>query len=924
MVLRKIVSFLFIFILALSLSHAQIIPTGKLVGIVTDNNGVFLPGTTVTIKSPSLILAEMVRVVSESGYYKFVTLPSGIYQVTYEMPGMKTIIREGIVIIAGGTTTLYIVLEQTTIEESVTVVGKAPTVDLEKTVTGNTFAKDFLDSLPLTRNFAAIFNSAPGMFARTSHGSDARSNKFLVDGIMIQDVVNGDPIMEVGYEAIEEVLVDTGGHKAESGQVKGAVVQVLTKSGGNNLSGEAHFYFRNKKLQSDNTQGTPFEGSYVGFDYQASPSFSLGGPVKKDKLWFFASMNIDIQSYYIQGFPANSTAEVPNLKRIYGPFLKFTYQIDAKNKLVLSASWRGYYQNHRDASLYAVEGADGTEDRGGPLFTLQWTRFFTQDFLFNLKASFYNFHQTIYANNDLAPWRDEYFSPIINEGGKGSDWWWKKYRYQLNQDATLYVDDWMGMHEFKVGAEFQYATSFTDSFYYQDSRFDGWFPEGFKGVDIYLWNGVANWLWVGEELRKRERLLQWGVFVQDTWSPVKHLTLNLGLRYEYSRGTYPPQKKKYTDEWANQETVVPLQFNTISPRVGISFDPFGNGKTVFRAHYGRYYNPMNIILYWTANPSFRSSFWVHLNPDWTEDYRQGVYTPTLTTMDPDMTSPYADEINFGFEREIMEDFFFTATYIAKWEKNLIEDVDANHLDVDLLKETGELSWSGYTPVQGIDPDTGNSITFYEMDTDFGDYRWHFTNIAGTGRKYQGIELKLTKRMSRNWAMLTSYVYSKGVGYLNTSRDQSTSFSGYFDNPNRMVNAWGLLDFQRQHLLKVQGTYRSPLGIYFGVYYQFGSGVPYTRYLRNWEAGLGALYQGTVSLFAEPRGSRNLPDQHLLDIRIEKNFNLGSGTLRILADVYNVFNVNTATSHGNTTGVNLGETYGIIGPRYVMLGIVYRF
>jgi len=839
------------------------------------------------------------------------------------MPGMKTIIREGIVISAGGTITLHIVLEQTAIEESVTVVGKAPTVDLEKTQTGATFNKDFLDSLPLSRNFAAIFNSAPGMFARTSHGSDARSNKFLVDGILINDVVNGDPIMEVGFEAVEEVLVETGGHKAESGQVKGAVVQVLTKSGGNNVSGEAHFYYRNKALQSDNTKGTPFEGSFVGFDYQATPSFALGGPIKKDKLWFFGSMNMDIQHRFIQGFPANSTAEVPNKLRIYSPFLKFTLQINPKNKLVFSAYWRGYYQDHRDAGYWTVEDANVREDRGGPLFSLQWTTFFTADFLFNLKASFYNFHQTFYARNDLAPWRDEYFSPIINEGGYGSDWWWKKYRYQLNQDATLFVDDWMGMHEFKGGVEFEYATSFTDSFYYQDARFEGWFPEGFKGVDIYLWNGVPNWLWVGEELRKRERYLRLGAFFQDTWSPVKNLTLNLGLRYEFNRGMYPPQKKKYTDDWVNQENLIPLTFSTISPRLGISFDPFGNGKTVLRAHYGRYYTPLNILLFW-ANPSFRSSFWVHLNPDWTEDYRQGVYSPALSSYDSDISSPYADEINFGIEREIMENFFFTATIIAKWERNLIDDVDANHLDTDLLKETGELDWSGYTPVQGTDPETGNSVTFYEMNMDFGDYQWYFTNIGGTGRKYKGLELKLTKRMSGNWAMLASYVWSKGVGYLNTSRGQSTSYSGYFDNPNVMVNAWGTLDYQRQHMVKVQGTYRAPMGIYFGVYYQFGSGVPYTRYLRTWEAGLGQLWQGIVSVFAEPRGSRKLPDQHLLDIRIEKSFNIGRGIFRILADVHNVFNVNTATSLGNTTGVNLGDVYGIIGPRYVMLGLIYKF
>lgn len=909
-------------LIASSLAPAQTIPTGKLVGTVTDQDGAPLPGVSITIKSPSLILPQMSTESSEAGYFRFLTLPSGKYQVKFEMPGMKSVIREEMVVSAGLTTTLDLVLEQSPVEEEVTVIGKAPTVDLEKNKTGTTFTSDLLQGLPLPRDFHAIYNIAPGMFSRTSHGSDARSNKFTVDGVMHQDPVTGDPIMEIGFNAIEEVIVDTGGHQAEYGSVKGALVQVLTKSGGNNFSGETPLFFRNKKMQSDNTKGTPFVGQFVGFDYRFQPGLSLGGPIQKDKLWFFTSMNIDSQVFYVQGFPAYGTQAEPCHLDIYIPFLKFTWQLTPKDRIVASGYWHGYFQDNRDANQWRTVDTTFKEDRGGWLGTIQWTRTFTNNFLFNLKAAYYDFHQTLLAKTNKPPYVDTKDSVIT--GGIGSDWWYTRDRFQLNQDATFFKDNWFGRHEFKAGMNFEYSFDSTDTQYYSDPRFEGKFPAGFKAVDVTLVNGVPTWVWVGEEFTKDDDLIQLGLFAQDTWSPTKRLAVNLGLRYDYSLGRFPPQKRKGSDVWVNEKTINAMELHTVSPRLGLSFDPFGNGKTVLRAHYGRYHQPLIMILYYFGNPNQRRSFSVRLNPDWTEWYRTGVYEPTTNYIDPDIRSPYADEINFGFEREIIEDLSFSATFIAKWEKDLIEDVDSNHLNMDLLKKSGELKWTGYNEKKGIDPKTGQSITYYEMRPDFGTYRWYYTNIPGTLRKYRGLELKAIKRMSKNWAMQASYVWSKGEGLLNTTRDQSTGVSGYYNNPNVHINATGRLDFQREHMVRIQTIYIAPLGFLLSAHYQFGSGVPYTRSLRSLEAGLGSLYQGIVTILAEPRGTYQLPDQHLLDIRVEKDFRLGPGHLCLMADVFNVFNANTTTSVGVRTNVDFQRVYGILGPRYLSIGAAYRF
>jgi hypothetical protein len=356
--------------------------------------------------------------------------------------------------------------------------------------------------------------------------------------------------------------------------------------------------------------------------------------------------------------------------------------------------------------------------------------------------------------------------------------------------------------------------------------------------------------------------------------------------------------------------------------LGITYDPLGDGKTVFRAAYGRYYAPFYLMSFEGANPSRGSWFTIYLNPDWTEDYRTTIRVSSPTDIDGSVTSPWADEINIGVEREIMEDLSIGATFIAKWEKNAIDDVDSEHVDVAHLKETGEARWNGYTAVQGTDPVTGQNITFYDRDPQNTSANWYIMNVPGTARKYTGVEFKLTKRMSHNWFLNASYVWSKGTGYLSTS--ESSGYTGKWDDPNVMINAWGLLENQSEHLVKISGTYTAPLGIMISAYYTFASGAPYTTRLRTLEAGIGTLHQGVVTINAETRGSQRLPSNHNLDFRIEKSFRLGPGSLRLMVDVFRSLNLQTTTSIGSLRGVDIGRVYGIVSPRYVRLGAGYRF
>jgi len=924
---KRMIAFFFGALFLVSLSSAQTIPTGKLNGTVSETGGLALPGANVIIKSPALILPQMATVTNEKGQYRFSALPSGTYTVTVEIPGMKTLVREGIIVEAGRVTSLDLTLEPSAVEETVVVTGQAPIVDTETTTTSNRFTKDLLENLPRPftgqSEYMSIFHAAPGIYERHSLGSDERSYKFEVDGVMIQHPVTGGPILEIGYDAISEIMVDTAAHDASQGAVKGAIMQALTKSGGNKFGGEVNFYLREHGLQSDNTEGTPFEGQYVGFRHLYAPTVSLGGPIVKDKLWLFGSLNYHNEKSYAQGYPALSETQIAVDRTVYTPFLKVTWQLSPKDTIMASGYWQGYYRHHRGASLYMTEDATAKEDRGGVLSTLQWTRTFSNDFLFNLKLGYWNFHQYILAKNEASAYYE--YTTNVSSVNQGYDYWGNANRVQVNSDATLYVDDWGGNHEFRFGADFELSKDRDGYLGYQDARFDtyDWSADGYKCILVYTWEDTPLYGWIYQGTRRYDNMMRIGAFVQDTWSPLKNLNFNVGLRYDYARGFIPPQVNTSSGQAVVENTITAMTFSSLSPRIGVTFDPLGDGKTAIKAHYGRYYAPMLMTFFWLANPNQERYYYVAFNPDWTVAYDFGAYEPSTNVFDDDITNPYSDEITFGIEREIIQDFSISATFIATWERNLIEDAEMNHLDVAYLKETGELRWTGYNAVEGTDPETGDPITFYELDPESGGYRFYVMNIPGTMRKYKGLQLMLNKRMSRKWAMQASYIWGRGEGLLSTHWNDSHGATGYFDQPNAHINAYGLLDNQRQHHVKFQLVYQAPWGINLTGYYEYGSGSPWTRGLYSETAGL-SLYQGNVAILAEPRGSQHLPDLHTLSVRVEKSFRIGSGQLGILADIFNVFNASTVTAMGTLTNVNFNDVLGIVSPRYINLGIRYRF
>lgn len=915
--------------------YTQITQTGILDGSTFNVEGQLLPGVEVSVSSPALILPSMTTVSNEKGFFRFPSLPPGKYQVTFKMDGFKTLVQKGIIVSVGRRTSISGALELSTIQETIEVSGTTPTVDKAKTANVSNLGTNFLQNVPATRNLNTIFNMVPGVTGDTAHGSSVRDNSYNIDGVNVTDPVVGSQAGSFSLDIVEEMSVQTGGHTAEYGSVRGAVINVVTKSGGNEFHGMASFYYKNKDMQGDNTEGTIFEGQKSGFEYESEPDVNLGGPIIKDKVWFFISGSQRKNEEYLPGYPYNKQPENTPLD-LDSPMLytKITAQLSRNDRITLSYNFSDYKRNHRSASIRFTEDVSRKQETPNNVFNGQWTHFQGTNFVSNLKFAYMDYNLNLYAKNDSPRYYDT--SVRLYKGSYGYDDLYTRKRFQALANGTLFVDDLAGRHEIKFGLEYEKSSDLRQ---FINNRLDNGL-----GAFIYTrYDGSPYYAINYQDFGREDEKMVFGGFIQDSWNPTDRLSVNIGLRFDHQEGIIPAQgEDREVFEYGGQtldprvlEQFKPVKWNTIAPRLGVTYDITGDGKTIFKASYGKYYAP-NIMQYFiTVNPNAFLSYYVMLDSNFDAASAPfNVSGQAAKWMDPDVKSPYVDEISIGIEREIFKDWRLSVRYIKKWDRELIEDVNITSLDYNALKNSGDLVWTNYEPVQVLDPYTGQMVTFYnQKNTDIIN-EYIVTNPAGAKRDYDGIEVVLDKRFSNRWQMNASYTYSKSTGLIGTNFDDSWSGQGYYNSPNSHINAIGNLELERRHQVKFNLTWMAPLGINVSCYYRYLGGRPYSRTISSDDLGLG-LNQQNVDILAEERGSYRRPDISILDIKVEKSFKLPGkwGRLSVFVDIFNLFNSNVVTgvhtySSYNTSinnqTVKFGEATGIYDPRIIRVGAKYQF
>jgi hypothetical protein len=950
--------------------------TGALKGKVTDTEGFPLPGAFVYIDSSSMLDIKT-YITSETGVIKFHSLPPGIYKVTVEMPGFKTVNIENIIIHMGMTVRIHITMEITTIEEETTVKIPTPMGNPESAKTAVIIEEDLIRRIPLERDLHDVITSISGVipesiyFPKTSmfHGSSARANQYSIDNMNLNDPSGMHLITNINTDLIEEIEVVKGGKQSQLSRGDGGYVNIVTKSGGNDPFGDATIYHTSKGLASTLVSDEELSATGVSppplnkklWDF----SLSFGGPFLRDSLWIFANARLISQSRSTPFIPwtdpqgkEHDAFDWDNTEKM--GFIKLTSQFISTFKVTAIFNYVNRNRPFHEFLLDWNVTADATRhmDHEKSNYGQAILNYIVnQDTFVDVNAGFLQNKFPLFLQEEVESdpsYIDEstghlWGSGLINEIRKNK-------RFQAGVYLTRFQDNILGAnHEIKLGGEYENFSLERSvwkednlAIHYNDGSpyFFGLRPSPASGNSVG--KGKISFL-ITSNLEggyvPRFEVQRLSLSVQDTATFAGRVTLTMGLRFDRSMGSQlsilkgpsgnplsvtlgenliqplidlNPFDQLQVSNWKNL-----MIWNAISPRIGLIFDIFGNGETLFKTSYSRYKAPM--MLDYVASVSLfdatrsHSFYWYDENnngipdePDtdgildgnedtyalYPEDYSAYNSESYEQRIAPDTHSPYTDELTIGLDQELFPDFSVRLTYIYKNKKNIFESVLYSPvLDKEwyTIQQDTEGWWTPFsTIIPGIDDYPNTPVTVYFPSENAPPLSERFKNVPELSQKYQGFEIAFKKRFSGNWQLNGSVTLSKstgniGLGYLSNSGSTTAA-----DSPNYFVNLdkEARLDFDRPFIIKLAGTYKFPYSVYFSFFYMHMSGAPWARSVTVFQpdttASEGIVSEVPATVLLESPGERRTKSVDSLDLRLEKEFALSrSRKLSLLLDLFNV-------------------------------------
>jgi hypothetical protein len=897
------------------LAFAQSRETGAIIGTVTDEAGAPLPGATVTLSGTNL-MGTRTYVTDARGVYRFPALPPGNYTIKAELQGFTTVVNENIRLSTTTTLTIDITMKQTSLAEELTVVAKAPTIDVKSTETASvTLSNEILRNIPYSQFTADIVNMAPGVARDTAYGaSNSTGIAYSMDGVNVADPEAGTAWVFLDHNIIEEAKVMGVGLPAEYGNFTGVVFNLVTKSGGNNFSGHMEFDFQGKRTDSPKGfWGTTNNSAYLeDFPDLTAPlaklmdiNGHLGGPIIKDKLWFYLGLQYYKSWDYRTGF-----SEAVRYKQPRG-FLKLNAQPTPSLSLMGSLEIDTYNGINRGAGSTVSPEACVDQKSPETVANFNLTKIISSKTFFDLKVAYFWGYYYLDPEVGMEPYMHFSYDENFQTGSSGYFYYADRTRLQANASLSHYVEDFYGSHDFKFGAEFERSKV--------RNRY-GFTGEGGElgdHVQYYDYYGYPYLAYQYDGYDTNTYYTRLEAFAQDSWQVMKRLNINAGLRFSWYWG----QVKGVTGNVYTN--------NRIAPRIGFTFDLLGDRTTVLKAHYGHYSEAMLASYHDRMNPSSAYTDYVGyewIDGEWMEWMR--ISHEDLYKMDPDIKHPYMEQFTVGLERELFKDSSFSISYIYRNWKNIMGPIDRN-ADYELYSLTVP-DYGDYTIYERT-ADTVNTFDYLitNLETAYkSGYPWILLNPY---RRYQGVEFLFNKRFSNRWQLLASYTLSKAYGTTDNGQADDIGWGGDVYDPNFWINADGHSTYDSTHMIKIQGSYIIPkIELSVSVYYHGVTGNSWTARYRT-----PRLNQGRVTFFLEKRGSNHYPMDHQLDIRLEKIFTFADKyRLGVMFDVFNLFNSDTITSWGtrwtydwhadiypSTSG---HELYSIVNPRQARLGIRLMF
>lgn len=951
---RHLLRALLLFLVAVSAASAQTTSatTAAVIGIVTDASSLTLPGVTVNLSSPSMMGVQS-AVTADDGAYRFVAIPPGEYTLNFELPGFATVTRGGVRLTANFTATINVTMGVATLEENVTVTGMSPVVDTQSTTITTTFDKETLANLPSARDYWAILSEAPGVkLQRIDVGGSAAGTQttYFVFGTTGQNrpMVEGINSTEgtgafgnyVDYGSFEEVAIGSGASSAES-PVPGVFTQLISKSGGNVYHGSFYGDYEDAGWQAYNIDaaqiaaGVSGGGGLDARDVNRLNSYrdingDVGGYLKKDTLWWYASARALDSSVRYVNFPVK-----PHATELRNFTAKATYMLSQNNKII------GYYQpsskvqNNRldrqllsaTAAIHNTDTASFRQDYHPLLWKLEFNRVMSPSVFFEVRTGQFGYEWPDTPNGSGPSYEDLGNSTVSGTARRRQ---LNIQRSQLLGSLSYFKNGWGGSHNFKAGWEWFRETSTPQEF-----------PGTYNDVLHVLRNGAPiEVLLYQTPTRSENGLYTLGLYLTDTWKLSDRLSMNLGVRFDNYRNFLPEQELP-----AGQFTPVAIPFpavddvntwNLAAPRVGLSYALTKDNRTVLKANLGRYWWNPGAALSSDVNPNqgvwYRRYVWTDTNGDllWQpgeegrlNSAQGGVANQRLGD---DLKDTYTNELAMWLEREVTAGFGLRTGIVWRGERQLSTRFNQNQ-PFDAFNVPVPVVDPGPDGVRG-NGDDGGTFTLYNLDPAYLSLPVVnvYDNVDGAANDFYTWEVTGTKRMSRRWSMLASFTKTwsaaqNGCGSSACGTSGATFFGTPFRQnalpvtPNDLVNTDpdGKMHFTDWNL-KLHGTLEAPFGLKVSPMLRYQAGQNFGRTF------LATLNYGSVRIAAEPLDTRRQRDITVFDTRIEKVITL-SARLKVgpFMDVYNIFNANPEQNITWSSGTSFLRPTAIVPPRVLRIG-----
>jgi hypothetical protein len=954
------------------------IQSGTISGSVRDEQGGVLPGVNVTAQG---VDATQTFVTDANGEYRFLNLAPGPYKVTAELQGFTTMVREDVIVAVGRNVELPLTLKVAAVAETITVTGESPVIDTRSTGTATNFSSDELTKIPTSRDPFALMRSVPGVLVDRvniggnetgqqsnfqSKGTRPQDAVWTMDGIVITDMAaTGASPTYFNYDNFEEIQVSTAGQDIKQ-PTGGMGLNFVVKRGTNQFRGGVRGYFDNEAMESDNV---PDELRATGVTHETSDhnkeisdyGFDLGGPIFRDRAWFYGSYSVqDIQLVRRAGSLIDRTKlKNPNVKLNWqatkNDMISFLYFDGFKIKEGRSPGVTGILFDAPTATFHQDNAYTDNPLHG--LWKFADDRVLTSNMFLTAKYAYYN---TGFILDPVGGLDQQAGRDFANGKSYGSVNQSLNVRPQqnVNVDINSFLSGAGIAHELKYGVGYRTtdATSGT------------------------LWPGNMILAIQNSPTDLRAQIFRQGLggnranyfdlYVGDTMSR-NRMTIDVGVRFDRQWGEALPSTTEPNKAFPSlvpgftfDGFRTPFTWNTVSPRAGLTYALDEARRTIARASFARYSGQLNTGLVGTRNPSSTAGSatyrWNDLNGDHFAQANEvlldqyitagGGFNPASPTavtsanqLDPEIKPPVTSSMVAGIERELRPNLALQVNYSYTRTNDLFGNFANSGQSGSTITPRVGVTLADYTPGPGFSGTLPNGQAYFEptfipdqLRIAAGGNGFLTTTVPGYYTDYQGLEFGVVKRLSNRWMARV------GLSW-NNAREHFEEAAGKYDangNPTRTVSeplmdggqfapqssgsGSGTIYINAKWQFNANAMYQAPYGIEISGNVFGRQGYPFPIVRQGTTATLGAD-SALIVLVSPEVDTFRYPSLWNTDLRVARDFRASRVNLRLIGDLFNVWNANTPlVRFNNAAAPNFQVLAQNLSPRIFRVGAVLGF